>query len=372
MLRVLNVIGRRPTGGIGAVVKNYQSNFSEKIIFDYLLFSDEPSGEFDVFVQDMGSKVYVLPALKMERIFLLKSSIKKFFSLHSKEYDILHIHTVNIAFLVAKYAKYFGIQHIIAHSHATKFSDKKINAIRNKILCANLAKICNEFIACSNEAGYFLFGKKLMDSGKVKILKNAIDINKYKFSTKKRSEFRNEFNLKDEILLANIGRLSLQKNQEFLISIFQKFQVKVPNSRLFIVGSGEELSKLQQKVKKLKLEEYVVFTGKRSDIDKILSGIDVFVMPSLYEGLPVIGVEALSSGLPCIFSNEISKEFYSTKSFYMPLEVGSSKWSEKVIDVLHGDIDRNYSQTKEMGYDIKEEAPKLLEYYRIILNRSEN
>ncbi|MGL9893706.1 glycosyltransferase [Enterococcus mundtii] len=372
MVRVLNVIGRRPTGGIGAVVKNYQSHFNEKIIFDYLLFSNEKDGEFDAFVKKLGSNVYVLPALEMKNLFVLKTAVKKFFEQYSNNYDIAHIHTVNIAFLVAKYAKRSGIKNIIAHSHATKFSDKKINSIRNRLLCVNLKKLCTDFIACSSEAGYFLFGKRFMEMHKVNILKNAIDIKKFEFSLEKRKKIRSEFKLKDEVVFASIGRLSKQKNQKFLIDIFNEIHKELPNSKLLIVGEGQELENLKAKSEKLGLNNEVIFTGSRNDIDFILSGIDIFLMPSLYEGLPVIGVEALSSGLPCIFSDEISKEFQSEKSYYISLNNSSLEWAKQIINIVNINIDRNLSQTEEMGYDINVEAPKLIEYYKGIINRSED
>lgn len=371
MLRILNVIGRRPVGGIGSVVKNYQSNFSQEIVFDYLLFSDDSSGEFDLFVERLGSNVYVLPALKASRFINLSRMLDVFFRKVKDEYDIIHIHTVNIAFLIVKYANKYGIRHIVAHSHATKFSDKKINALRNKILCKNLIKNCNGFVACSEEAGNFLFGEGLMQSGKVKVIKNAINIDKFKFSEKKRNMFREEFHIKSELVIANIGRLSIQKNQKFLIDIFNEVHKKIPESKLFIVGDGEEIDRLTKKVEKLGLEKFVIFTGKRHDIDVILSGIDIFVMPSLYEGLPVIGVEALSAGLPCFFSDEISKEFLSSKSYYISLNDNSCFWADQIISVYKNEVDREYTETKKMGYDIKKAAPKLIEYYYSLLSRSD-
>ncbi|MGX7403897.1 glycosyltransferase [Enterococcus camelliae] len=366
------MIGRRPVGGIGSVVKNYQSNFSEDIVFDYLLFSDNSSGDFDDFVEKLGSKVYVLPSLKAMRFLTLSRLLDELFRKVKCEYDIVHIHTVNIAFLIVKYAKKYGLTNIVVHSHATKFSDKKINSLRNKFLCRNLTKKCSGFVACSEEAGNFLFGKDFMNSGKVKIIKNAIDIDKYHFSEKKRGLFRSEFNLQNELVMANVGRLSRQKNQKFLIEIFNEVHKKVPASKLFIIGDGEEISTLRKKVKKLNLEEDVIFTGKRNDIDIILSGIDIFVMPSLYEGLPVIGVEALSSGLPCFFSDEISKEFLSSKSHYISLNNDISFWVEEIISAYLSDINRNYIETKMMGYDIKDAAHQLIDYYDSFLYRSDN
>ncbi|MDT2785388.1 glycosyltransferase [Enterococcus asini] len=368
MIRILNVIGRRPTGGIGAVVTNYQSNFPEEIVFDYLLFSDDLTGEFDNHVKEMGSKVFVLPALKSSRFISINQQIKQFFTEVKNEYDIVHIHTVNIAFLVARYARKNGINHIIAHSHATKFSDKKVRAIRNQILCLDLKNICTDFVACSYEAGQFLYGNQFMKTGKVRIIKNAINVEKYSFSEAKRTRFREDFKLDDEIIFSNIGRLSVQKNQSFLIDIYREIEKEIPNSKLFIVGDGEEKSKLVKKVQDLNLQNNIIFTGKRNDIDEILSGVDVLLMPSLYEGLPVIGVEALASGLLCIFSDSISKEFNSKNSFYVSLQESAATWAKQTISITSRTNSRK-SLAKEMGYDITEEAPKLIEFYKEIVEK---
>jgi len=371
MVRVLNVIGRRPTGGIGSVVKNYQSHFPYEIVYDYLLFSKDTTGDFDIFVEKMGSKVHVLPELKLKNLFKILLALKKFFFTHGNDYDIVHIHTVNVAFLVGRYAKKAGIENIIAHSHATQFSDKKLNALRNKILCLKLKKICTHYIACSEEAGSFLFGEEYMSAGKVKILKNAIDINDFLFSENKRSTFRKEFGLTDELVVANVGRLSQQKNQTFVIDIFYELKNLIPSSKLFIVGDGEEYENLRKKVKEYNLEKDVVFTGRRDDIEYILSGIDFFLMPSLYEGLPVIGVEALSSGLYCLFSKNISKEFICPKSMYIGLDEGSKVWANQIKLVVENkeSYNRYVYFTKEMGYDINEQAPKLLKYYEEIVEQ---
>lgn len=370
MVKVLNVIGRRPTGGIGAVVKNYQLHFDEKIKYDYLIFSKEPTSKFDRYVNALGSEVFVLPELCAKNFFKIRHKIKRFFEGVGSNYDIVHIHAVNITFLIAPYAKKVGINKIIAHSHATKFSDKKLNALRNQILCLNLKKQCSNYMACSKEAGAFLFGKRYMKKGKVKILKNAIDIDQYRFSREKREKFREEFFLKNETVFGNIGRLSRQKNQQFLIKIFSKLRKEIPNSKLVLVGEGEQKHQIKKLIKAYKLEDDVILLPSRDDISTILSGIDLLIMPSLYEGLPVIGVEALSSGLKCIFSDTISKEFFCPKSFYLNLEKSSYDWSEKIKKVIKQQNDRNEIYTRSMGYDIKKEAPRLISYYKKILNES--
>lgn len=370
-MRILNVIGRRPTGGIGSVVKNYQKHLDKDVVFDYLLFSDYPEGPFDSEVKNLGSKVYIVPSLKLKNYIAINSQLNKLFHNIKNNYDIMHIHTVNVAFLVVNKAKKIGLNNIIAHSHATKFSDSKLKSLRNNILCKNLKQMTNYYAACSYEAGEFLFGRNSMINDEVKIIKNAIEIDKYKFSISKRKEFRKELNFdSDDYLIGCIGRLSPQKNLSFALEVFRELVKKndAKNYKLLIVGEGPELEKLEDLTNKYKINDKVVFMGFRNDIQDILSGIDLFFMPSIYEGLPVIGVEALSSGLPCVFSEAISKEFDSSKSFYISFKNDIEEWSSNLYSISNFPIDRTEVVTNELGYNICEEAKKLKEYYSNIIN----
>ncbi|GAA2889377.1 glycosyltransferase [Enterococcus casseliflavus] len=370
MLKILNIIGRRPTGGIGSVVKNYQSHFTEGIQYDYLLFSDEKEGAFDSYVKGLGSNVYVVPSLSLKNMFEINRRLNEMFSEIAKNYQVVHIHTVNVAFLVARKAKKNGIKKIIAHSHATNYSDSKIKAIRNKILCLNLKKLATHYVACSYEAGEFLFGKKSMQQNNVKIVKNAIEISDYNYSDKKRISFREELNFtKDDYVIGCIGRLTPQKNIKFALDVFSQLK-KYKNSnkyKIVIVGEGPEYEMLRNFAKTSDICNSVYFLGYRNDIKNILCGIDLFLMPSLYEGLPVIGVEALSSGLPCIFSDSISKEFQSSKSFYISLDSTKEYWCNQIDKISQQKVDRKQTDTVELGYDINIEAKKLIQYYREIV-----
>ena len=180
MIRVLHVIGKRPTGGIGTVVKNYQRHINkEECVFDYLIFDDEPSGDFDEYVMALGSKVYVLPELKNKRLFSINNKIKDFFLKTGYCYDIVHLHSANIGFMVFRYAKMVGIKIRIIYSHATKYSDKKINSVRNYFLYKPTNKLANNYFYCSNLARQFLFNNVNIN---LYFMHNAIECEKYKYN----------------------------------------------------------------------------------------------------------------------------------------------------------------------------------------------
>lgn len=368
MCRVLNVVGDIPTGGVESVLKNYQTHLTDNIVFDYLFFSDKRKGQFDKFVQGMGSRVYFLPALKNTRLIQLCMELDGLFRRIAPKYDIVHIHSVNIVFLVSKYAKKYGIKRIVAHGHATKYSDNWLKSIRNRILCTKLTKQSSHLIACSELAGNFLFGNEKVNSGEVKIIKNAIDIDKFSFSENLRTDFRKEFGITDQLVMTNIGRLAAQKNQLFLIDIFYEFNQIVPNSILFIIGEGELKQKLLLKTNKLNLSSKVKFIDKRSDIPTVLSGSDIFVLPSLFEGLPVAGIEALASGLPCFFSDTITQEFKTNNAHYYSLDMPALNWAQNMLNALkEKSLKRDNSELRERGYDIKEQVTILEDFYKKML-----
>lgn len=363
MLKVLNIIGKRPVGGIGAFVYNYQSHFNcNDLKVDYLLFDDESNGSFDEKVKKLGSTVYILPALKNKRLIFLWLKINKFMKTIGKEYDIIHLHSVNIAFMCFPSAKRYGVKYLIAHSHATVYSDKILNAIRNKFLCKNLLKEANIYMACSVAAGEFLYGKKNMD--RVIILNNAIECEKFRFYEKIRNEYRKKIGIEGKFVLGNIGRLCEQKNQMFLIDIFFECQKIIKNAELVLVGDGPMKTEIELKVKKLGLIDKVHFLGMRNDIEKILQAMDIFILPSLFEGLPVIGIEAQASGLPMIVSDTITKELNLGNVSFISLNDGPDIWANKIADYkVEVNRSRAYKKVATLGYDINNEAKKLQEYY---------
>lgn len=364
-VRILQVLGSRPTGGVGAVVYNYHSNFTNKdLIIDYLIFSDEQDGDFDQKVKKLGANVYILPALKYSRLFKLSNLFNCFLKNRKEKYDILHLHSVNIGFLVFPIAKKNKIEVLISHSHATMYSDKKINSIRNYILCLPLKKISNVYFSCSNAAGEFLYGKSNVDRGNVIIINNAIDCEKYKYNIEFRNQYRKLLDLNNKFVIGNVGRFNEQKNHKFLIDIFYNIQKIKTDSVLLLVGEGPLLDKIKNKVINLGIEDNVIFLGKRNDIDKILQAMDVFVLPSLYEGLPVIGIEAQTAGLPCFISDNVTKEVGIANVTYKSLQQSAQNWANDIVKFYDNYIRKD--ETKQMihsGFDIKVESKRLEQIY---------
>lgn len=365
MIKILNIIGRRPTGGIGTFVLNYQKHMdSSSVHMDYLLFSDEENGPFDEKVKSMGSTVYVLPALKHSRLFTLRKKLVGFFSDYENQYNIVHLHSANIAFICLPVAKKFGIKRLIIHSHATKYSEKRLNAFRNRILCVGLNKMATDFFACSPDAGKFLFGEGLYNAGKVTVINNAIEAGKFRYSEETRREMRKKLGVENNLVICHTGRFSAQKNHSFLIDIFSNIARKKDNAVLLLAGAGEDFEKIKRKVNGFGLEKKVMFLGVRSDVPDLLQAADAFVLPSIYEGLPYSAIEAQACGLPCAFSNEIANSVNIVNSQFISLEKTAEYWADKIIEACDSFVRRDtIDDVRKAGYDITLEAKNLEDIY---------
>ena len=226
---------------------------------------------------------------------------------------------------------------IIAHSHNSS-SDKGII----KSLLHNLNKhfiylFANEFFACSERAGEWFFSKRVRNSDNYRIINNAIEIDKYVFDKSIRQRKREELGITDEyILIGHVGRFNKQKNHSLLIDIFDNYHKKNIKSKLILVGQGPLMNKIKNKVNKLNLQKDVLFLGLRNDTYELYQAFDVFILPSLYEGLPLVGVEAQYSGLGCIFSSNISKELKITNNcFYVGLNRSLDEWCKNIDKALN-------------------------------------
>jgi glycosyltransferase involved in cell wall biosynthesis len=292
-----------------------------------------------------------------------KSYVDEFFRNHKGEYDIVHLHAPNMAFLVFPIAEKYGIRHRIVHSHATLYAENKTKAIRNRILW-NMAKgTVTDRIACSEAAGNFLFRDEPYT-----VLKNAIECEKYLFEPDVRERVRNQEEISShQLVVGNVGRFSQQKNQTFLIDIFSEVKNEQPDAVLWLIGDGELRNQIEAKIREngltlwawddLKKPEHydVKMFGMVEQTKDLYQAMDVMVMPSLYEGLPMVGVEAQASGLPCVLSDTITREVDIVGCSYLPLKKTPREWAEETIRIASAE-DKMY---KRDTHDYRQELDKL-------------
>lgn len=367
MVRVLHVHSSLAIrNGMLSVTENYRHYIdASKIHFDYLYFNDLPDNRRDEIESD-GCKTFLLPFQDSKRPL---GTIDSFFSEHDGEYDILHCHPPFAPQVFGRAAKRHGVRHIIAHSHSTKFSDKRISAARNWLLSKFLGFFATDYIACSEEARV-LFGKHGKEAF---ILRNAIDCVKYSFDPEARSLVRGELGIDDRtLLLGSVGRLAPEKNQVFMIELLNELKLRGVACKLALAGSGNCEANLRSKAECLKLNRDVLFLGNRADTPQLYSGYDVFLLSSLFEGVPLSALEAQASGLQCILSNCITREVGIGNVLYLPINDGVELWVEAIMASHSRRMDAAVSQEllKRAGYDIRCEANNLAKFYYAMTGRA--
>lgn len=366
-IRVASVIGRYIGGGVEAVTINYYRNIDKnKVQLDFICDEDSTNIPYEE-IEKMGGKVIIIPSYS--KPFKYHKALKRV--LKEGNYKIIHsnINTLSVFSLFA--AKCAGVPVRIAHSHSTTNKKEKKKNLMKQILRPFSKVFATDYMCCSELAGRWLFGNKEYDKGNVYLLNNAIDLDKFKYNESLRKKKRKELGIKDNTLvIGHIGRFVAQKNHDFLIDIFDEIHKKNNNSILLLAGQGPLMEDIKNKVKELNLNDSVKFLGQRNDANELYQAFDVFLLPSLYEGLPVVGVEAQAAGLLCYLSDDMTKE---TKVLditkFMSLNNTPEEWSDNILDDVkkYKRIDTSKEMT-DKNFNIKEEAKKLEEYYLNLYN----
>ena len=355
-------------GGIESYCMSYFRSMSDDIQMDFITH-DCTDDTLVRQVRSRGGRVYILPPLSASKMIFSLSAMRRFFVKKGFEYDIIHCNMANAAPFYFYYAKKAGIKVRILHSHQDRAADTRLHAIRNIPLLAIGEKMADKRLACSRQAGSFLFKEHPFT-----VIKNAIDPKRFAFDEEKRASFRKEYGIDDEILIGTIGRLTEQKNYARLLDIFKLIaENKGLNYKLLIVGEGHLLGLLRHNVAEYSLEDKVIFTGSLADVSGALCGMDLFVLPSLYEGLGIVNIEAQACGLPVVVSDAIPEDADMGGAFYsIPLEATDEMWADRLVltspsdDRTRSSLD-NMAGIREHGYDIETEASKLKEYYKSLV-----
>ena len=361
-IRVASVIGRYIGGGVEAVTINYYRNIDKnKVQLDFICDEDSTNIPYEE-IEKMGGKVIIIPSYS--KPFKYHKALKRV--LKEGNYKIIHsnINTLSVFSLFA--AKCAGVPVRIAHSHSTTNKKEKKKNLMKQVLRPFSKVFATDYMCCSELAGRWLFGNKEYDKGNVYLLNNAIDLDKFKYNESLRKKKRKELGIKDNnLVIGHIGRFVAQKNHDFLIDIFNEIHKKNNNSILLLAGQGPLMEDIKNKVKELNLEDSVKFLGQRNDANELYQAFDVFLLPSLYEGLPVVGVEAQAAGLLCYLSDDMTKE---TKVLditkFMSLNNTPEEWADNILDDVkkYKRIDTSKEMTAK-NFNIKEEAKKLEKYY---------
>lgn len=357
MIRVLQVVTYMGRGGLETMLMNYYRHIDRnKVQFDFLVHRDFEA-DYDQEIMKLGGKIYhvsrLIPWSKS-----YSAELKEFFREHP-EYQIVHVHQDCLSAVALQCAKECGVLIRIAHSHSSSAVKNMKYPIKLHYM-KQIPKYATHMFACGKQAGDWMFS-----GNKYKIVRNAIDTEKYQYSSVIEKQVRSEFRLDEKIVIGHVGNFTPAKNHSFLLEMFQEILKRKPEARLFLVGGGEGIDSVKEKAKNMGIQNKVIFTGGRSDVKRLMQAMNVFVFPSLYEGLPVTMIEAQASGLSCIISDHVSDECIVTKNLVssMSLEESPARWAESILQQSYRGHENHIEEIKEAGYDISTEAKKLEKFY---------
>lgn len=354
-IRVLQCVSNMDRAGIETMLMNFYRNIDRnKIQFDFLVNKSKP-GDYDEEIKKMGGNIYVSPGLSPFNWFKYQKFLKNLFNEH-KEYKIIHCQNEAMGLPALIAAKKRGIPVRISHSHntTTRFDIKWPVKILYKKL---IKKYATDYVACSQAAGTYFFNED------VKVINNAIDSDKFVFDNEIRKNIRNELKVNNKLVLGHVGRFEPQKNHEFLIKIFKDYTLLNENAILLLVGEGTLQKKIKEEVEALGLSNKVIFTGSVPNVNDYYQAMDLFLLPSFHEGLPVVGIEAQASGLKCLLSDKITKEVDICKnSTFIGIE-RTADWIKEIDKNKEYERKNMKKYLVNNNYDIKAASDALTEYY---------
>lgn len=356
-IRIAQMMTDMNYGGVEMVVMNYYRNIDRtKVQFDFFALEGSSIPQKEE-IEKLGGRVFIVP--KYTHLSQYEKAIQKLFK--ENNYKIVHSHMNTLSFFSLYGAKKAGVPNRISHNHSTAGKgETKKNIV--KYLLRPLAKIYpTDLCACSKHAGNWIYGKK----ANYRIFNNAIDLEKYKYNPVERRELRRELGLNGKKVIGHVGRFCYQKNHDFLIDILYEVLKKDENVVLMLIGEGELEKEVRNKVKKIGLENNVIFLGRRAEAYKYYQAMDVFVLPSRYEGLGMVAIEAQAAGIPTICSTEVPKEAKILDSTHFAKDLTDYvKYILESFDIKQRDTS---NELRKAGYDIKTEARKLLNFYEEML-----
>lgn len=370
MIRILQCVNNMHRAGLETMLMNYYRNIDrDKIQFDFLTHRPQRS-DYDDEIEEMGGRVYYAPRLMPQNLPAYRRWMKNFFREHP-EYIIMHSHIDAMSYLPLLEGKRNGVPIRIAHSHSTSI-DRDFKYPLKLYYRSRINSVTTDNFSCGKLAGDFLF------SGEdYTIIPNAVEADRFYYNEKIRNEKRRELGITDEFVIGHVGRFYYPKNHKFLVDIFKEILTINSRSLLVLIGTGEKEAEIKDYVENLGLSDKVKFLGSRSDVSELYQALDVFALPSLFEGVPLVGVEAQFSDLPCYFSTKVPTEVaFSKKAHFIPLESGPAEWARLISEEIHDRRSCDAEYIVNSHYDIQVAKDILenmyLDLYNSYMNRKEN
>ncbi len=389
-IRVLHVLGGVGLGGAESRIMDlYRQMDREEIQFDFLVHSaavkkgfqkvrqtGSDTGErsnksdgcvrkpefYDEEIQAMGGHIYVLPKFKVYNYFTYQKAVKAFFAAH-RNFRVVQGHMTSTAGIYLPIAKRAGVPVSVAHARNAGVV-KGLKGLATRFFRRGLAKKADFCFACSQLAGQDVFGEAAMKEGQVKVIYNAIDVGRFTYDEKARQEARAQLRLSGELVLGHVGRFQYQKNHPYLLEVFAAVCEKRKDAVLLLLGDGEDRPAMEEKCRRLGIDGSVRFMGNRKDAERFYQAMDYFLLPSFFEGLPGVLVEAQAAGLRCLVSDTVTGEAKATDLVtYLSIEEPPARWAKEILKQVDYARRDTSQELREAGFDVRTQAQGYRQFY---------
>lgn len=361
-VRVLHVLGSLHMGGAESRIMDLYRHIDTSLVqFDFVVHTQE-QGVFEEEIARRGGRVYRVPRFRIYNLLAYQAAWKKFFVSH-KEFKVVQGHMTSTAALYLPIAKRSGVDVTIAHARSAGV-DKGVKGLLTRILRRNLVKKTDYCFACSDLAGISVFGKRSYEQGMVTVIPNAIAATKFVYDEMMREQIREELHLENQFVIGHVGRFHHAKNHEFLIEIFERIHHRNPNAVLLLVGDGPLMSAIKELVVARNLSDAVIFAGMQEAVEKYYQGMDYFLFPSRFEGMPGSVLEAQAAGLRIVMSDRITRQAVLTDLVQiMSLEEAPEQWAQEVLQSKDYVRTNRYEEIQAKDYDILGQSHKMQQFY---------
>ncbi|MDD5943190.1 glycosyltransferase [Fibrobacter sp.] len=362
MIKVAVVGGPILSGGKKNLIMEYFRHIDKTQVQMDIICNDNSNAIPKEEIESLGGRVFIVPAF--ENLFAHTCALYKIFK--REKYDVVHAYNSTMNLFPMFAAKVAGVNVRISESLSMAAKGERKTYI--KLILKKFSHLfCNYYMACGKDCGAWQFGNRALKRNKIAIFKTAINTEANAYNPELRNKTRAKFGWQDKTVYGFIGRFEMQKNPLFLIDIMAEIRKKQDNAQFVIIGAGDMEKLMLQRINRYGIKDSVAWLGRREDIQQFYNAFDAFLLPSLYEGLPVVGLESQSAGLPIFFSTAVTPEASACElGIYTPLSAGAAAWAEKIIEETAKNMPIRRSHAKEVadaGFDSKVEADRMLQFY---------
>ncbi|MBQ9859243.1 MAG: glycosyltransferase family 1 protein [Clostridia bacterium] len=346
-------------GGMESFIMSYYRRINrQRIQFDFL--TNCPTIAYEDEIEQLGGRVFKICA-RSRNYRRYRQQLTAFFEAHAADYSAVWLNTCSLANIdYLKMAKRYGIPRRIIHSHNAQNMDSPLRGVLHLLNKGSVRRYATDFWACTRAAGAFFYSPALLAHPRYREIPNAIDTAAYTFDPAVREQVRRQLQGEDKLVVGHVGRLHFQKNQTFLLEIFKEIYARRPDARLWLVGQGEDEDKLRRRTEELGLTAAVRFLGVRQDVSALMQGMDVFVFPSLFEGLGIVLIEAQAAGLGCVTSSAVPADARVTDLItYLPLDAAPAVWAQAALEGATAQRTDRRAEIAAAGYDINTQVSAL-------------